>query len=341
MSSKTKLDLQNKVTEVAILNAYLKNDNKKKFIPKRYLSKVFKEMKQRLLKYSQKNGINPFHSFSDSDVIYTIDSEFEYFVNVLEYNRHEMRGKNHEEFMDSTFNIIIEREQFRHFRSFHKNHYLVSPLSRFYNNIHKVTYTISSMYDELDEYFTTILALFNRAGECTQSIYNVISEGFAKDAYILWRSLHEIQCNLILFNDCSEIVISKYVKSEKYEWLDDAMNELKRTDIQRKVFINGVQKLANRDGYKEAHKTASKYVHPTIHTIEDVNNFLMENHILYLVFFSLYDIYGIIIDLLKHLSITNETKKLKINDLLNSLKRDLERVEILIPVLDKAAHPEE
>ena len=148
---------------------------------------------------------------------------------------------------------------------------------------------------------TLMVDMANKAFKVSKAIAELIVKGFETEAFSTWRTLHEIECILILINKYGEPVIKSYLKHLRYalayrgaipsaEETDavfvDIKADMKKYDLKSKDmkkfieygyltsieeygpncsykfnFRDGVEKLAGLESYSKVYEMASEIAH--------------------------------------------------------------------------------
>lgn len=141
----------------------------------------------------------------------------------------------------------------------------------------------------------TICRLIFKFMSMINAVLDLLADGYDTEALSLWRSLHELECTIIVIQDYEEGVAESYVEHLKYlplefdednvnnELINEMNNEMKKyKGITKPQFINfgwllGIEEikghrfnfketlsfLANQNERYEAFKFPSKFIHPS------------------------------------------------------------------------------
>lgn len=156
-------------------------------------------------------------------------------------------------------------------------------------------------YPQKNPQETLMVDMANKAFKVSKAIIELIVKGFETEAFSTWRTLHEIECILILINKYGDPVIKSYLKHLRYalayrgalnssEEVDavfvDIKADMKKYDLKSKDmkkfieygwltsieeygpecsykfnFRDGVEKLAGLSDYSKVYEMASEIAH--------------------------------------------------------------------------------
>ena len=104
---------------------------------------------------------------------------------------------------------------FKHHENTLINEYLppVSSISLYINLMQNI---VNSRYARNNPKTTLIVDLLNKSLSISQSIINMLCEGYETGAFATWRTLHECECTLILLDKYGDLAINAYLKHMRY-----------------------------------------------------------------------------------------------------------------------------
>ena len=179
----------------------------------------------------------------------------------------------------------------------------IPPISSIQLYINLMINILNVKYQHNNPRNTLIVDLLNKSLSISQSIINLLCDGYETGAFAMWRTLHECECTLILLEKYGDLAINSYLKHMNYalayknalpskeegdkvfEQIKKEMGELslKSKDTKKYIeygwlvplqkkeniedfklnFRDGLETLAGLHAYSELYMTSSEILHST------------------------------------------------------------------------------
>ena len=181
-----------------------------------------------------------------------------------------------EEYMRSMASVASDKyvslSLYKHHESSLTNEYL-PPISSLQLYINLMLNIMDIKYSHNNPKSTLVVDLLKKSLSISQSIINMLCDGYATGAFALWRTLHECECTLILLGKYGDLATNSYLKHMKYglafrnvlptkeetdkvfEQIKKEMSsyDLKSKDMKKYIeygWLYPIQKEAQIDGFK-------------------------------------------------------------------------------------------